>query len=50
VHPPPQLLVTLEAGEIARLGEAEWFAGHDRTVTDNSLPDGYFTFAVTQAA
>src|SRR6266511_6176688 len=49
VHPPPQLLVTLQAGEITRLGEARGFRRHTRTVTDNSLPDVYFPFPVTPA-
>src|SRR5439155_25442673 len=50
VHPPPQLLVTLEPGEIARLGEARGFGRHTSTVMDNSLPDGDFAFPVSSPA
>ena len=50
VHPPPQLLVTLKPGEIARLGEARGFGRHTSTVMDNSLPDGDFAFPVCSPA
>src|SRR5207247_10678189 len=50
VNPPPQLLMTLEPGEIARLGELRGFERHTSTVMDNSLPDGDFAFPVSSPA